>query len=65
MEWQAYSLDHSDERWGVGRNTVTEGKYKFEKYNRTYKSRTGAELKAHFLNQIERENHGTNRRTTH
>lgn len=66
MDWQAYALDHSDERWGVGRNTVTNGIYKFERYNRTYKSQVGAELKAHFLNQIEKENHGNaNRRTTH
>lgn len=49
-EWEAYALDHSDERFGVGRNMVKDGKYQFERYNRTYKSAKSAERMADCLN---------------
>jgi hypothetical protein len=52
FEWEAYALDHSDERWGVGRNMVKAGHYHFEKHPRTYSSRLGAEKKADELNKI-------------
>lgn len=63
-EWEAYSLDHSDDRWGVGRNMVVNGFYKFERLNRTYSSRNGAERKADCLNLgKERATNGINSRT--
>ena len=49
-EWEAYALDHTDERFGIGRNMVKDGKYQFERYNRTYKSAKSAEQMADFLN---------------
>ena len=49
-EWEAYSLDHTDERWSIGRNMVLNGKYKFEKYPRNYKSAKSAERMADCLN---------------
>jgi len=64
-EWKAYALDHTDERWGVGRNTVIEGRFKFEKHNRSYKSAKSAERMAECLNiEFERNQNGINRRTT-
>jgi hypothetical protein len=65
-EWEAYALDHTDERWGVGRNMVVDGRYKFERHNRTYKSAKSAERMADCLNlEFERKQNGTNSRTTH
>jgi hypothetical protein len=65
FEWEAYALDHTDERWGIGRNMVIEGKYQFERYNRTYKSAKSAERMADCLNLgFERAKHGIDRRTT-
>jgi hypothetical protein len=61
-EWKAYALDHTDERWGVGRNTVVEGRFKFEKHNRSYKSAKSAERMAECLN-TGRKDHGIDRRT--
>jgi hypothetical protein len=61
-EWKAYALDHTDERWGVGRNTVVEGRFKFEKHNRSYKSAKSAERMAECLNTT-RTDHGIDRRT--
>lgn len=64
-EWKAYALDHTDERWGVGRNTVIEGRFKFEKHNRSYKSAKSAERMAHCLNtEHEGASNGFDRRTT-
>jgi hypothetical protein len=64
-EWEAYALDHSDERWGVGRNMVVDGRYKFEKYSRSYKSAKSAEQMADCLNLgFKRGNHGIDSRTT-
>jgi hypothetical protein len=63
-QWKAYALDHTDERWGVGRNTVIEGRFKFEKHNRSYKSAKSAERMADCLNtEFEREQNGIDRRT--
>jgi hypothetical protein len=65
FEWEAYALDHTDERWGIGRNMVVDGRYKFEKYKRNYKSAKSAEQMADCLNLgYERKDNGTNRRTT-
>ena len=64
-EWEAYALDHTDERWGVGRNMVVDGRYKFERHNRTYKSAKSAERMADCLNlEFERKDNGIDRRTT-
>ena len=64
-EWEAYALDHTDERWGVGRNMVVHGRYKFERHNRTYKSAKSAERMADCLNlEFERKDNGIDRRTT-
>lgn len=63
-EWEAYALDHSDERFGIGRNMVIDGRYKFEKYHRSYKSAKSAERMADCLNLgFERADNGINRRT--
>jgi hypothetical protein len=63
-EWEAYSLDHTDERFGVGRNMVIDGRYKFEKYHRNYKSAKSAERMADCLNLgYERAENVINRRT--
>ena len=63
-EWEAYALDHTDERFGIGRNMVKDGKYQFERYNRTYKSAKSAERMADCLNLgFERKEHGIDRRT--
>ena len=65
FEWEAYALDHTDERWGVGRNMVVDGRYKFERHNRTYKSAKSAEQMADCLNLgFERKENGIDRRTT-
>ena len=59
-EWEAYALDHTDERWGVGRNMVVDGRYKFEKHNRSYKSAKSAERMADCLNLgLERDSDDT------
>jgi hypothetical protein len=64
FEWEAYALDHSDERFGIGRNMVRDGKYQFEKYHRTYKSAKSAEQMADCLNLgFERKDNGIDRRT--
>jgi len=64
-EWKAYALDHTDERWGVGRNTVIDGRFKFEKHNRSYKSAKSAERMAECLNtEFERNQNGIISRTT-
>jgi hypothetical protein len=63
-EWESYALDHTDERWGVGRNMVVDGRYKFERYPRSYKSAKSAEQMADCLNLgYERAKNGINRRT--
>ena len=49
-EWQAYALDHTDERFGIGRNIVENGIYRFERHNRTYKSFQSAKTKADKMN---------------
>jgi hypothetical protein len=49
-EWQAYALDHTDERFGIGRNIVENGIYRFERHNRTYKSFKSAESHADKMN---------------
>ena len=62
-EWESYALDHTDERWGVGRNMVVEGRYKFERYPRSYKSAKSANRMADCLNLgYERKDNGINRR---
>ena len=64
FEWEAYALDHTDERFGIGRNMVINGKYQFERYNRTYKSAKSAERMADCLNLgFERKDNGIDRRT--
>jgi len=63
FEWEAYALDHSDERYGVGRNMVVDGRYQFEKLKRTYSSRLGAERKADCLNMGKDKVNGSNCRT--
>ena len=53
MKWEAYSLDHTDERFGVGRSIVVNGKYQLDKYHRTFKSMASAMNKAKQLNEEE------------
>ena len=49
-EWQAYALDHTDERFGVGRNVKENGIYRFDIHNRTYTTLKSAKTKADLLN---------------
>ena len=51
MEWQAYALDHTDERFGIGRNIVENGIYRFDIYHRTYTTLKSANTKAKILNE--------------
>lgn len=50
-EWQAYALDHSDERFGIGRDVVENGIYRFEIHNRTYTTLKSAKTKADIMNK--------------
>jgi hypothetical protein len=63
-EWGVFAMDHTDERWGVGRNLIIDGRFKFEKHNRSYKSVKSAKQKAECLNaELERNQNGIDRRT--
>lgn len=49
--WVAYPLDHSDERFGVGKNTINSaGKYTHVKYKRSFTTMKAAANKAFDLN---------------
>jgi hypothetical protein len=50
-EWQAYALDHTDERFGIGRNVKENGIYRFEIHNRTYTTMKSAKTKAEIMNK--------------
>jgi hypothetical protein len=50
-EWQAYALDHSDERFGIGRNVVENGIYRFDIHHRTYTTLKSAKTKADIMNK--------------
>jgi len=50
-EWQAYALDHTDERFGIGRNVKENGIYRFEIHNRTYTTLKSAKTKAEIMNK--------------
>jgi hypothetical protein len=50
-EWQAYALDHTDERFGIGRNVKENGIYRFEIHNRTYTTYKSAKTKAEIMNK--------------
>ena len=52
-EWKVVATDHSGERYVVGRSVFSYGKYSYEKYPRTFKSKEGAERKAKILNSKE------------
>lgn len=49
--WHAYSLDHHDERFGVGRSVQTDGKWHYVQHDRTYKTLKSAQVKADQLNK--------------
>jgi hypothetical protein len=50
-EWQAYALDHTDERFGIGRNVKENGIYRFEIHYRTYTTLKSAKTKAEIMNK--------------
>jgi hypothetical protein len=50
-EWQAYAVDHTDERFGIGRNVKENGIYRFEIHNRTYTTLKSAKTKAEIMNK--------------
>ena len=50
-EWQAYSLDHSDERFGICRDIVENGIYRIEIYKHTYTTLQSAKTKADIMNK--------------
>jgi hypothetical protein len=50
-EWQAYALDHTDERFGIGRNIVENGIHRIEIHNRTYTTMKSAKTKAEIMNK--------------
>ena len=52
MSWEAYSLDHSDERWGVGRTVVNaQGRHQWEKAPKTFKTLEQAQRHAELLEE--------------
>ena len=59
MNWEAYSLDHSDERWGVARSVInSQGKYQSEKYPKTFKSEAQAQRQAELLQAVAQAENG-------
>jgi hypothetical protein len=50
-KWQAYAVDHTDERFGIGRNIVENGIYRFDIHNRTYTTLKSAKTKAEIMNK--------------
>lgn len=50
--WEAVSLDHNDERFGVEKTIINErGKYQLVKYKRTFSTYQSAKAKAEKLNR--------------
>ncbi len=51
-EWQVYSLDAGDTRFGIARTVVnSEGRFQLERFNKTFKSIESAMAQANKLNE--------------